>query len=196
MAYTPQTWTDGSSSTPLSAARLNHMESGIASAAATADAARPATWKPASTDITDSTATGRSVLTAASAAAARGAIGAGTSSLVLGSASDTAKPGDYQPTSTDVSDATDVGRTLMTAADAAAARAAIGAGTSSFDGSWSSLTDVPSTFTPPAASTSAVGGVLQGAAVADSSAADVAGVVADLNALLASLRAAGVIASS
>jgi hypothetical protein len=31
MAYTPQTWADGSSgATPLTAARLNHMEAGIA----------------------------------------------------------------------------------------------------------------------------------------------------------------------
>lgn len=43
--------------------------------------------------ITDSTATGRSVLTAASSAAARSAIGAGTSDLVLGSTSSTAMAG-------------------------------------------------------------------------------------------------------
>lgn len=47
--------------------------------------------------ITDSTATGRSVITAASAAAARTAIGAGTSSLALGVTSTTAKAGDYTP---------------------------------------------------------------------------------------------------
>lgn len=41
-------------------------------------------------DITDSSATGRSVLTAASAAAARTAIGAGTSNLVTGTAAGTA----------------------------------------------------------------------------------------------------------
>jgi hypothetical protein len=47
-----------------------------------------------STDISDSTTTGRSLITAASAAAARTAIGAGTSSLVLGATSTTAMPGD------------------------------------------------------------------------------------------------------
>lgn len=47
-----------------------------------------------SSQITDSTVTGRSVLTAASAAAARTAIGAGTSSLALGNTSTTAMPGD------------------------------------------------------------------------------------------------------
>jgi hypothetical protein len=55
-----------------------------------------------SSSISDSTATGRSVLTATDAAAARTAIGAGTSSLVLGTSSATAKAGDYAPTKTDV----------------------------------------------------------------------------------------------
>lgn len=47
--------------------------------------------------VSDATATGRSVLTAADAAAARSAIGAGTSSLALGTTSTTAKAGDYAP---------------------------------------------------------------------------------------------------
>lgn len=47
--------------------------------------------------ISDSTATGRSVVTAANAGAARTAIGAGTSSLVIGTASTDAKAGDYTP---------------------------------------------------------------------------------------------------
>lgn len=48
----------------------------------------------------------------------------------------------------DVTDSTTVGRSVLTASNAAAARTAIGAGTSSFDGSYASLTSVPSTFTP------------------------------------------------
>ena len=48
-----------------------------------------------STDISDSTSTGRSVLTAASQAAARSAIGAGTSSLALGTTSSTAAAGNH-----------------------------------------------------------------------------------------------------
>lgn len=52
----------------------------------------------ASTDITDSTAIGRSVLTATTEALARTAIGAGTSSLVLGTTADTAMRGDFVPT--------------------------------------------------------------------------------------------------
>jgi hypothetical protein len=87
------------------------------------------TWP--STAISDSTATGRSVLTAASTTAARTAIGAGTSSLVIGTTSTTAKAGDYQPTAANISDSTTVGRAVLTAVDAAAGRTAIGAGTSS-----------------------------------------------------------------
>ncbi|BCJ45332.1 hypothetical protein GCM10010168_86010 [Actinoplanes ianthinogenes] len=45
--------------------------------------------------ISDSTATGRSVVTAADAAAARTAIGAGTSNLALGTTSSTAAAGDH-----------------------------------------------------------------------------------------------------
>ena len=61
--------------------------------------------------------------------------------------------------STQIIDTTAVGRAVMTAADAAAARTAIGAGTSSFDGAYSSLSGIPSTFAPSAHKTShATGG--------------------------------------
>ncbi len=83
------------------------------------------------TGIADSTATGRAVLTAADAASARTAIGAGTSSLAIGTTNGTAKAGDYQPAAANITDSTATGRSLLTAADAATARAAIGAGTSS-----------------------------------------------------------------
>lgn len=82
------------------------------------------------TEISNSTATGRSVLTATDAAAARTAIGAGTSSLAIGTTGTTAKAGNYQPTAANISDATTTGRSVLTATDAAAARTAIGAGTS------------------------------------------------------------------
>lgn len=55
------------------------------------------------TDITDSSAVGRSVLAATNAAAARNAIGAGTSSLAIGTTASTAKAGNYQPTWAQVS---------------------------------------------------------------------------------------------
>lgn len=91
----------------------------------------PATHSHAASQISDSTATGRSVVTATDAAAARTAIGAGTSSLALGTTSSTAKAGNYQPTAANISDSTATGRSVLTATDAAAARSAIGAGTSS-----------------------------------------------------------------
>ena len=48
----------------------------------------------------------------------------------------------------DITDATDTGKALITATDADAAREAIGAGTSDFDGAYDSLTGIPSEFTP------------------------------------------------
>ena len=48
----------------------------------------------------------------------------------------------------DITDATDTGKALITATDADAAREAIGAGTSDFDGAYGSLTGIPSEFTP------------------------------------------------
>ena len=59
----------------------------------------PATHTHTASEVSDSTATGRSVLTAADAAAARTAIGAGTSDLVIGTTSTTAKAGNYTPPS-------------------------------------------------------------------------------------------------
>ncbi|QYW06648.1 hypothetical protein uav_117 [Pseudomonas phage UAVern] len=53
-------------------------------------------------DITDATTVGRNVLKAADAAAARTAIGAGTSSLALGTTASTAKAGNYAPTTAEV----------------------------------------------------------------------------------------------
>jgi hypothetical protein len=61
----------------------------------------------------------------------------------------------YQPIDSDLSaiaalSTTSFGRSLLTQADAAATRTTIGAGTSSFDGVYSSLTSIPSTFAPSA----------------------------------------------
>lgn len=56
-------------------------------------------------DITDATTVGRSLVTAADATTARAAIGAGTSSLTLGTTNTTAKAGDYSPSTTEVGNA-------------------------------------------------------------------------------------------
>ncbi|WP_255800864.1 head fiber protein [Mycobacteroides abscessus] len=140
MPYTKQTWADGAAGgTPLTAARLSHIEDGIDAATTAAEAADSVT----AASITDATAVGRNVLKAADQAAARTAIGAGTSNLVVGTAATDAKPGNYNP---------------------------------------------------PAATPAANGTVKQSAAQANSTATDVAGLVADLNGLLAKLRTAGILA--
>lgn len=74
-------------------------------------------------DITDSTEVGRSVLTATDAAAARTAIGAGTSNLAVGTGATDAKAGDYAPaagTGALLSTGTDATQRTWTAADIAA----------------------------------------------------------------------------
>lgn len=125
---------------------------------------------PTADTLSGATAVGKSVMKAADAAAARTAIGAGTgsSNLVLGTTSTTAKAGDYVPT-------------------------------------YAEVTGKPTTFAPTigtTASTAAAGnhthtGLLTGSAsaLADSDAADVEGLVNDLNALLAVLRSRGVLSA-
>lgn len=77
--------------------------------------------------LSDATATGKSLLQATDPAAARSAIGAGTSNLAVGADAGDAKAGNWTPTAADISDATTVGRNVLKATDAAAARDAIGA---------------------------------------------------------------------
>jgi hypothetical protein len=96
------TLTDGTTNKAFLSTERTKL-SGIATAATanSADAtllnrANHTGTQPSST-LSDSTVVGRSVLTAADAATARAAIGAGTSSLALGTTSTTAKAGDYTP---------------------------------------------------------------------------------------------------
>ncbi|MES3389875.1 head fiber protein [Enterobacter hormaechei] len=102
-------------------------------------------------------------------------------------------------TSSQITDATDTGKAVLTAAGKDEARAAIGAGTSNLTigttatTAMAGNTAIPPEYTLPAATATTLGGVKQGDAVADSVATDAAGVVADLNELLASLRKAGVL---
>lgn len=100
-------------------------------------------------------------------AAARGNLSLGTAALLNAPASGNAASGEAvigtdtrltnsrTPTAhthpaTDISDSTSVGRSVVTATDAAAARTAIGAGTSSFDGTYSSLSGKPTLGTAAA----------------------------------------------
>ena len=78
----------------------------------------------ASTDISDSTVTGRLLMAATDAAAARTAIGAGTSNLAIGVTGTTAKAGNYAPTKTDVGlsavdNTSDAGKPISTATQTA-----------------------------------------------------------------------------
>jgi hypothetical protein len=66
----------------------------------------------------------------ATQAAARAAIGAGTSNLTLGTTGSTAKPGNYQPAVADIAGSGAAGQAVLAATTQAAARTAIGAGTS------------------------------------------------------------------
>lgn len=136
--------------------------------------------------ITDSTVIGRSVLTAADQASARSAIGAGTSSLVIGSGAgqavagndprltDARNPTAHTHTVAQITDSTAVGRSVLAAADAAAARTAIGAGTGNsnlalgttsttakagdYQPTWGQVTGRPTTF-PPETHSHAIGDV-------------------------------------
>ncbi|MFE4328727.1 hypothetical protein ACFRQM_04510 [Streptomyces sp. NPDC056831] len=70
-------------------------------------AGKPATFPPAAhthtaAQVSDASATGRTVLTAADAAAARTAIGAGTSSLAIGATAATAAAGNHTHTAVQV----------------------------------------------------------------------------------------------
>lgn len=79
--------------TPLSSTELvrkDYVDSQVSTRAASSHTHTAA-------NISDSTAVGRSVIIAADAAAARTAIGAGTSNLTIGTTSTTAKAGDYAP---------------------------------------------------------------------------------------------------
>lgn len=121
----------------------------------------PSTWatvsgKPTTFPSTWATVSGKPAVigAGADAAAARTAIGAGTSNLEIGTAATQAKAGNYQP-------------------------------------AWAQVTGKPTTFAPVPATTTVVGGVNQAAAVPDAAAAPT---MEEFNALLAALRAAGVIA--
>lgn len=178
------------------------------------DARTPTAHTHPAIDVSDSTTVGRSVLTAADAAAARTAIGAGTSNLVIGTSASTAKAGNYAPpvattavsgtvvlasntdattgtdtakavtpaalkavadtkaaashthTAANISDSTATGRSVLTAVDAAAARTAIGAGTSSLAIGTTASTAKAGDYSPPAAS-DIVSGIVELATAAE-----------------------------
>jgi len=106
---------------------------------------------------------------------------------VVGTTATTAKAGNYQPTAANISDASTVGRSVLTATDAAAARTAISAGTSSLVLGTSASTAAAGNHTHP--------GLLTGSASAVADAADEASAVVQLNALLGVLRSRGILSA-
>lgn len=96
-----------------------------------ADEAKPGNWKPDVSDITGASQVIEALLESNNEAGARAAIGAGTSNLKTGTGATDAKPGDWLPKGADIQGLSAVLASLMSAADAATARQAIGAGTSS-----------------------------------------------------------------
>lgn len=99
------------------------------------------------------------------------------------------------PTADTLSGATATGRSIMKATDAATARKAIGAGTSSFSGSYNDLTNKPTIPTVPAAPTwSTISGKPAPAAAIADLTADATVTPATINAILAALRSFGALA--
>lgn len=92
----------------------------------TATTAKAGNWLPTVEDLSDATTTGKTLLKVANAAAARTAIGAGTSNLALGTTSSTAKAGNWMPTSDDITDATALGKSILTAEDQDSVRSLLG----------------------------------------------------------------------
>lgn len=141
------------------------------------------------------TALGKTLLRVLSASEARTAIGAGTSNFSGAYGDLTGKPTiPTMPTASTLSGATTVGKAVMVAADAATARKAIGAGTSSFTGSYTDLTNKPAIPAAPTW-TNISGKPAAAAAIADLAAgADAAAIVTAVNKTFAALRTFGIIA--
>ena len=114
MAYTKTIWQVDD---VITADKLNNIEEGIKSVedngltiGTTASTAKAGNYVPTWSEITSKPS---------------------TFTPTIGTTATTAKAGNYQPTTANISDATAIGRTILTANDAGAVRTAIGAGTSS-----------------------------------------------------------------
>lgn len=94
--------TDWKTGDPLPADDVTRLEQGIADAHTAAAGKADKSHKHGSGDLTDATDIGKAIIAAADAAAAREAIGAGTSNLKIGTAATDAKSGDYTPAWGDV----------------------------------------------------------------------------------------------
>lgn len=141
-----------------------------------------------SESISDASAVGKEVLTASTAAAARTAIGAGTSNLTLGTTASTAKAGNYVPTWGEVTGKPAV---IASGETQAAARAAIGAGTSSLVIGTTASTAKAGNYAPTTSEvSSALSAKTQIAALTEVAAeGELADVISAVNAIIAALKA-------
>lgn len=147
-----------------------------------------------SADITDATAVGRSVLTAANAGAARTAIGAGTSSVVVGSTVPAGPIAVAIPGTSAEAARADHAHAFPTQFATGRIISLTGAATGS-SAAFNGAANASIAVTLATPTTTVRGGVLQGATVADCTvAADGTSAGTQLNALLAQLRVAGIIA--
>lgn len=131
MAYEPTAWVDDAEP-DLEASNLNKIEQGIADAHTAAAAAQTAANGKASAadiptadTITGATTVGKEVIKAANESAARAAIGAGTSTLALGTTSTTAAAGNHTHTVANITGLQDALDGKVSTADFAAAIARI-----------------------------------------------------------------------
>lgn len=101
----------------------------------------------------------------------------------IGTTATTAKAGNYQPTAANISDASEIGRTVLTAADASAVRTAIGAGTSNLSLGSTASTAAAGNHTHTATQVTAT-------AVGSGTATNVQGILAELEARITALESA------
>lgn len=128
------------------------------------------TGKPTLFDGAYASLTGKPTLGTAAALNVPATGNAATGEVVKGDdsrLSDSRTPTAHTQAASTISDSTATGRAVVTATDAAAARTAIGAGTSSFDGAYASLSGKPTLGTAaaldvPAAGDAAAGQVVKG----------------------------------
>lgn len=101
----------------------------------------------------------------------------------IGTTATTAKAGNYQPTAANISDASEIGRTVLTATDANAVRSAIGAGTSNLSLGSTASTAAAGNHSHTATQVTAT-------AVGTGTATNVQGILAELEARITALESA------
>lgn len=119
--------------------------------------AKPGDWEPTVNDIKNLSAVIASLLNSTNPETARAAIGAGTSNITIGTDSTQAKAGNWKPATEDISNASDIGKAVIKAANVATALQALTGNSPSADaflrgdGKW--LVPTGTTYQPATATT-------------------------------------------